>query len=43
MKSYEANEIKVLPSGASGATETVTKTKVQSHDYAFQYKACNFV
>lgn len=30
VKSYEANEVKVPTTGASGTTENVTKTKVQS-------------
>jgi len=30
VKSYEANEVKMPSTGASGTTETVTKTKVQS-------------
>lgn len=30
VKSYEASEVKVPTTGASGTTETVAKTKVQS-------------
>ena len=30
VKSYEANEVKVPTTGASGTTETVAKTKVES-------------
>lgn len=30
VKSYEANEVKVPTTGASGTPETVTKTKVQT-------------
>ena len=38
VKSYEANEVKAPTSGASGATETVAKTKVCRCCFCFSLK-----